>query len=108
MTLQFGWWDHFEQRSDMPLWQQMTRLFSADKPKDFFVISPFHDADAELFGRFIRTWPDAKVEVLGQQGYTTLPVEASWTCSSCSPAFGPWPSVHRSCQGNSLLCRKVS
>jgi hypothetical protein len=61
---------------DMPLWQQMTRLFSADKPKDFFVISPFHDADAELFGRFIRTWPDAKVEVLGQQGYTTLPVEA--------------------------------
>ena len=22
MTLQFGWWDHFEQRSDMPLWQQ--------------------------------------------------------------------------------------
>jgi alkanesulfonate monooxygenase SsuD/methylene tetrahydromethanopterin reductase-like flavin-dependent oxidoreductase (luciferase family) len=22
MTLRFGWWDHFEQRSDMPLWQQ--------------------------------------------------------------------------------------
>jgi alkanesulfonate monooxygenase SsuD/methylene tetrahydromethanopterin reductase-like flavin-dependent oxidoreductase (luciferase family) len=22
MTLQFGWWDHFEQRSDIPLWQQ--------------------------------------------------------------------------------------
>ena len=22
MTLQFGWWDHSEQRSDMPLWQQ--------------------------------------------------------------------------------------
>ena len=22
MTLQFGWWDHFEQRADMPLWQQ--------------------------------------------------------------------------------------
>jgi alkanesulfonate monooxygenase SsuD/methylene tetrahydromethanopterin reductase-like flavin-dependent oxidoreductase (luciferase family) len=22
MTLQFGWWDHFEQRSDGPLWQQ--------------------------------------------------------------------------------------
>jgi alkanesulfonate monooxygenase SsuD/methylene tetrahydromethanopterin reductase-like flavin-dependent oxidoreductase (luciferase family) len=22
MTLQFGWWDHFEQRDDMPLWQQ--------------------------------------------------------------------------------------
>jgi hypothetical protein len=22
VTLQFGWWDHFEQRSDMPLWQQ--------------------------------------------------------------------------------------
>ena len=26
--------------------------------------------------RFTRTWPDAKIEVLGQQGYTTLPVEA--------------------------------
>ncbi|HUD62717.1 MAG TPA: LLM class flavin-dependent oxidoreductase [Acetobacteraceae bacterium] len=22
MTMQFGWWDHFEQRSDIPLWQQ--------------------------------------------------------------------------------------
>ena len=22
MTLQFGWWDHFEQRADIPLWQQ--------------------------------------------------------------------------------------
>jgi alkanesulfonate monooxygenase SsuD/methylene tetrahydromethanopterin reductase-like flavin-dependent oxidoreductase (luciferase family) len=22
MTLQFGWWDQFEQRSDVPLWQQ--------------------------------------------------------------------------------------
>ena len=22
MTMQFGWWDHFEQRADMPLWQQ--------------------------------------------------------------------------------------
>ena len=44
--------------------------------KTFFIISPFHDVDAELFRRFTRTWPDAKIEVLAQQGYTTLPVEA--------------------------------
>jgi alkanesulfonate monooxygenase SsuD/methylene tetrahydromethanopterin reductase-like flavin-dependent oxidoreductase (luciferase family) len=28
MTLQFGWWDHFEQRTDMPLWQQYDERIS--------------------------------------------------------------------------------
>jgi hypothetical protein len=61
---------------DLPLWQHMTRLLTAHDPREFFVISPFHNNDAELFHRFTRTWPDAKMEVLAQQGYTTLPVNA--------------------------------
>ena len=61
---------------DATMWQQITQLFATDSPNDFFIISPFHDVDAELFRRFTRTWPDAKIEVLAQQGYTTLPVEA--------------------------------
>jgi hypothetical protein len=30
---------------DVPLWQQMTDVFSGHDPKEFFVISPFHDID---------------------------------------------------------------
>ena len=60
---------------DGPLWRQLTDYLGEHVPTEFFVISPFHDADAELFFRLSRTWPNARIEVLAQQGYTTLPVE---------------------------------
>ena len=34
MTLQFGWWDHFEQRADMPLWQQYDERIELIRSRD--------------------------------------------------------------------------
>lgn len=61
---------------DEAIWPQMRSLLDAHDPKEFFLISPFHDVSAELLRRFIRTWPKAKFEIVAQQGYTTLPVDA--------------------------------
>ena len=62
---------------DAPLWNQIAPILTDTRPKEFFMISPFHDADARLLTRLSRGWPEAKIEVLAQQGYTTLPVPAA-------------------------------
>lgn len=59
---------------DGPIWDRVVEALDGDEPKSVFVVSPFHDGDGRLCGQLAKQWPKAKVEMLVQQGYTTLPV----------------------------------
>jgi len=59
---------------DGSIWNRLVEIVDPLKPQEFFIISPFHDADAELLQRMVGQWPRAKIEFLVQQGYTNLPV----------------------------------
>jgi len=57
-----------------PIWDRVVEAQDGNQPKNVFVVSPFHDGDGRLCGQLAKQWPKAKVEMLVQQGYTTLPV----------------------------------
>lgn len=59
---------------DGSLWARLVEHLADDKPGEFLIISPFHDADGELCRRLARQWPRAKIELVVQQGYTNLAV----------------------------------
>jgi len=55
---------------------QISEMVSASEPKEIIVVSPFHDADGRICREIADRWPKAKIELLVQQRYTTLPVDA--------------------------------
>lgn len=60
---------------DGSLWDRLIQQLNGDKPRDFFVVSPFHDADSNICRRLTSQWPHAKIELLVQQGYTNLAIQ---------------------------------
>lgn len=60
---------------DGSIWERLIRELDGKEPKEFFVISPFHDADSSMCRRLSELWPRATIELLVQQGYTNLAVE---------------------------------
>ncbi|MBU0508887.1 hypothetical protein KKH27_08640 [bacterium] len=54
------------------IWNRLVEELNETKPKDFFIISPFHDNDSGICRRLSSKWPRAKIELLVQQGYTNL------------------------------------
>jgi len=61
---------------DGSLWERLVKQLADHEPREFFIISPFHDGQAELSQRLAAHWPRAKVEMLVQQGYTNLNVKS--------------------------------
>jgi hypothetical protein len=61
---------------DGSIWDRLIPHLERDKPREFFIASPFHDADGEVCRRLAKQWPQAKFEFLVQQGYTNLAVHA--------------------------------
>ena len=61
---------------DGPILDQISETVSVSDPREIFVVSPFHDADARICREIAARWPKAKIELLVQQRYTTLPVDA--------------------------------
>jgi hypothetical protein len=59
---------------DGPIWEQIKDDVGGSQPQQFFIASPFHDADGSICQDLSKLWPNAEVELLVQQGYTTLPV----------------------------------
>jgi len=59
---------------DGSMWERLVKHLSAAKPNNFLVISPFHDADSDICRRVMRQWPSAKIELVVQQGCTSLAV----------------------------------
>lgn len=56
------------------MWDRLVKHLDADKPNNFLVISPFHDSDSNICRRVARQWPSAKIELVIQQGCTSLAV----------------------------------
>ena len=56
------------------IWDRLVQHLEGAKPREFFVISPFYDADVALCRRLAAKWPRARIELLVQQGYTNLSV----------------------------------
>ena len=61
---------------DGPILDQISELVSVSEPREIFVVSPFHDADGQICREIADRWPKAQVELLVQQRYTALPVDA--------------------------------
>lgn len=59
---------------DGPIWDEILKALQGEVVKRFLVVSPFHDKDGRLCKKLAERWPSASVEMLVQQGYTTLPV----------------------------------
>ena len=51
-------------------------LLDGDTPKQFLVISPFFDQEAELAQRIRQRWPKCQIEIVVQQKTTNLPLAA--------------------------------
>jgi len=60
---------------DGPIWDRIAATIEGSPPKQFFIASPFHDGGGEICKRLAKQWPKARVELLVQQGYTTLPIK---------------------------------
>jgi hypothetical protein len=60
---------------DGSIWDQIGEKVSHSEPYEFFVVSPFHDADGRICRELADRWPEAKIELLVQQGYTNLQVD---------------------------------
>ncbi|MEO8275815.1 MAG: hypothetical protein ABI639_06315 [Thermoanaerobaculia bacterium] len=58
------------------LWERLCSVFKSSKPKRLLVVSPFHDPDNALLGRFRREWPCCTIEIVVQQRTTNLRVRA--------------------------------
>ena len=61
---------------DGSLWDQVRQLVGDLVPTRAMLISPYYDDAAEIIRRVRAEWPQCKVEVVAQQGTTTLPVAA--------------------------------
>jgi len=59
---------------DGPIWERLVQHLSGDKPREFLVISPFHDSDGAICRRLAGQWPGAKIELVVQHGYTNLAI----------------------------------
>src|SRR6266849_4454007 len=59
---------------DGSIWNRLVQHLDGDQPRDFFIVSPFHDADGDICRRLRSQWPNTKIELLVQQGYTNLAV----------------------------------
>jgi hypothetical protein len=59
---------------DGPFWDRIVEVLGGEEPQHVLVVSPFHDGDGALCRKLANQWPKAKVEIVVQQGYTTLPV----------------------------------
>lgn len=57
---------------DGSIWERLVEHLSGGQLRDLLIISPFHDPDSELCRRVVRTWPGAKIELVVQQGCTSL------------------------------------
>lgn len=60
---------------DGGIWDRLVQHLGPVKPREFFIVSPFHDADGEMGLRLAAQWPQAQLEFLVQQGYTNLAVK---------------------------------
>jgi hypothetical protein len=60
---------------DGSIWDRLIQHLDGFRPKEFFIASPFHNADGEMCRRLANQWPSAKIELLVQQGYTSLAVK---------------------------------
>ena len=60
---------------DGRIWDRLVQQINFDKPKEFLVISPFHDANGSICKRLASQWPRAKIELLVQHGYTNLAIQ---------------------------------
>jgi hypothetical protein len=54
------------------IWEQISEQISRSDPSEFFVVSPFHDVENGTCRQLADRWPNAKIELLVQQGYTNL------------------------------------
>ncbi len=61
---------------DGPILDQIGEMVGTSEPEEIFVVSPFHDADGRICREIADRWPEAKIELLVQQRYTALPVDA--------------------------------
>lgn len=59
---------------DGPLWNQVVEHLQPISPKEFFIISPFHDKSSETALRLSKQWPATKINFVVQSGYTNLNV----------------------------------
>jgi hypothetical protein len=59
---------------DGSLWDQVRRLIGTFSPTRVMLISPYYDSAGEIIRRVGAEWPRCKIEVIVQQGTTTLPV----------------------------------
>jgi hypothetical protein len=60
---------------DGSMWERLVKHLSHVKPRNILVISPFHDSDGDACRRLVRQWPQARIELVVQQGYTNLAVK---------------------------------
>lgn len=60
---------------DGGIWDRLVKHLDGVKPKEFFIASPFHDADGAIGTRLATQWPNAQLEFLVQQEYTNLAVK---------------------------------
>nr|MBA3640880.1 hypothetical protein [Acidobacteriota bacterium] len=56
------------------LWSELSQQLAQDDPSEFFIVSPFHDADNAMCSRLSDAWPAAKIEMLVQSQVTRLAV----------------------------------
>jgi len=59
---------------DGSIWNRLVQHLDGENLREFFVVSPFHDADGRMCRRLTSQWPHAKIELLVQQGYTNLAI----------------------------------
>lgn len=55
------------------IWDTISDIISAKVVHEFLVISPFHDSDCALLKKLANQYPEAMIEILVQQGVSTLP-----------------------------------
>ena len=77
---------HFIHTYGGSIWDRLVQHMGDDEPKEFIILSPFHDSDVDLCRRVVRRCPRAQVELIVQQGYTRLSVGQ----------LKPLPTVHLS------------
>lgn len=65
------------QTLDKSLWQTVEDTIGSDTPSDFLIISPFHDSDGALLHELTNRYPEADIELVVQQGVSTLPPDVA-------------------------------
>ncbi len=60
---------------DGEIWERLQQHLGSVRPREFFIVSPFHDSAGTVVNRLAVQWPNAGLEFLVQQGYTNLAVK---------------------------------